>query len=134
MKQEAGRLLLFMDRHPDKHVHLAEHRRRCVREGDIVSVEAIYRVWDDAQRHNKKAAPGDVQQARRQMQRQQSKAAHERKAKAEQKKVSRLAEQGRSRAAGIRPNRFGEQGDSEWNPGLAAPTRRKGRRYRPPHV
>lgn len=135
VKQEAGRLLIFMDKNPDKHVHLAEHRRRCVREGDTVSVEAIDRVWDDAQRHNAKAGPGDVAQARRIMQRRASQAAHDQRAKAGERRVQQVLEQGRDRATGIRPDRFGESGDKDWNPGASSPTRsRKGRRYRPPHV
>jgi hypothetical protein len=128
VKQEAGRSLIFMDENPDKHVHLAEHRRRCVRQSDTVSVEAIYRGWDDAQRHNKSAGPGDVAQGRRQMQRRASKDARKERDKRDQKNIDRLMEQGRSRAAGIRPDRFGEQSDGEHNPRLAAPTRSSKRR------
>jgi hypothetical protein len=99
VKQKAGRLLIFMDENPDKHVHLAEHRLRCVRQGDTVSVEAIDRVWDDAQRHNKSAGPGDVAQGHRQMQRRASKEAHDQRAKAGERRVQQIAEQSRNRAA-----------------------------------
>lgn len=134
VKQEAGRLLLLMDRKPDQHMHLDEHRRRAVREGDTVSVEAIDRVYEDGLRHNAQAGPSNVRQAKRDSQRRASEDARRQRERCDQEKVSRLVEQGRSRAAGIRPNAFGESG-GEHNPGLQAPTKRRNRGSgRPPYV